>query len=168
MSGRVDWLPPLVLLEDHEGDWDRYCDAVYRFFWEDFVSSRPEFDSRRVGITREPMLRGKEATFWHLISEGSVEEDRPPDIRRCERIRWPRPLIEAASARKVKCWANRRRGQQRILVAVDDFSYLVVLIDRGHYVLLLTAYFVEREQRRRKLRSEWSNSQRTAEGQTPP
>jgi hypothetical protein len=42
----------------------------------------------------------------------------------------------------------------RILLAPPDFSYLVVLKDRGDYVLLLTAYCVEHAHHRRKLKKE--------------
>ncbi len=37
----------------------------------------------------------------------------------------------------------------------EDFSYVVVLADRGEYVLLWTAYCVEQEHRRQKLRREY-------------
>jgi hypothetical protein len=29
-----------------------------------------------------------------MIQEGRTEDERTPDLRRCERIRWPRPIIE--------------------------------------------------------------------------
>jgi len=48
---------------------------------------------KRLGLKRHPMTQNKEATFWHMIQEGSVESERIPDIRRCERIRWPRPSV---------------------------------------------------------------------------
>lgn len=41
------------------------------------------------------------------------------------------------------------------MIALGDFSYVVVLADRGDYVLLWTAYCVEMEHRRQKLRREY-------------
>ena len=29
-----------------------------------------------------------------MISEGKVETERTPDISRCERIAWPRPMMD--------------------------------------------------------------------------
>jgi hypothetical protein len=43
----------------------------------------------------------------------------------------------------------------RIVIALEDFSYIVVLADRGKYLLLWTAYCVEQEHRRAKLRREY-------------
>jgi hypothetical protein len=51
-------------------------------------------------------------------------------------------------------WRSERQGDQRIVIALADFSYVVVLADRREYVLLWTAYCVEHEHRRAKLRKE--------------
>ena len=93
--------------------------------------------------------------FWHIISEGMTEDERLPDLRRCERIRWPRPMIEAIALSHIKWWRNRRKEEERIVIALDDYSYIVVLADRGDYVLLWTAYCVEQEHTRRKLHREY-------------
>ena len=148
-------LPPLVLLEDYENDWFRYFDVIYNFFYQDFVISKPHVEGKRFALKRYPLIKGKEATFWHIISEGEVENERLPDLRRCERIRWPRPIIEAIKFNHVKWWRNKRKDETRIVIALEDFSYVVVLADRGDYVLLWTAYCVEQEHRRRKLRKEY-------------
>lgn len=154
MSANGTWLPPLVKLADYGGDWDRYLDALYNHFRKDFITSRPRFPGKRFALKRHPMEKGKEATFWHLISEGRTEADRVPDLARCERIRWPRPIIEAISSRRVKWWRTKRGLEDRIVIALGDFSYIVVLADRGSYVLLWTAYQVEQPHRRRKLEEE--------------
>ena len=159
MNASADWLPDLVLLKDYGGDWSRYVEALFGFFYQDFVASRPVFEGRRVGHKKHPMHKGKEAGFWHLVSGGEIEEDRLPDLRRCERIRWPGPMIKAAATGRVKCWRNRRGTDERIVVATEDFSYVVILADRGEYVLLWTAYYVEKNHRRRKLEKEFKAKQ---------
>ena len=155
MSNSDDFLPTLVLFEDYGNDWHSYLEAIYRFFCQEFVSSKPNFEGKRFALKRHPILDGKEATFWHLISEGEVEGERLPDLRRCERIRWPRPMIEAIKSSHVRCWRNKRKEEERIVIALGDFSYVVVLADRGDYVLLWTAYCVEMKHRRQKLRREF-------------
>lgn len=164
MSDPPDWLPPLVLLEDYGGDWSAFLDAVYQYFWEDFVDTRPEYAGKRLALKRHPMLQGREATFWHLISEGRVEASRLPDLRRCERIRWPKPMIEQEKRRRLPTWVTKRHGERRIVIALHDFSYVVVLADRGNYILLWTAYCVEREHHRRKLQRECEEANRTRNG----
>ena len=155
----TDWLPPLVLLEDHDGDWELYEEALYEHFCNDFVRSRPEFLGKRVGLKRHPLEKGKEATFWHLISEGAVENERIPDMRRCERIRWPRPIIHGCRSTGVKVWRQQRNGETRIAIALSDFTYVVILAERsgenGSYHLPWTAFCVERERQRLKFQREW-------------
>jgi len=155
MSEPPAWLPPLVVLSDYDGDWQRYLEAIYECFRQDFILSTPTYPHKRFALKRHPLLLGKEATFWHLISEGTIEANRLPDLRRCERIRWPRAIIERLGAGDVLVWPTERRGERRIQASLPDFSYLVVLADRGAYVLLWTAYLVEHEHRRRRLWQEY-------------
>lgn len=156
------WLPSLVLFADHKRNWNVYVEVLYRYYRQDFVESRPTFDGQDVVTKRYPLELGKETTFWHLISEGKVEQDRLPDFRRCERIRWPRPTIEHATDAGVKVWQNQRRGETRICIWCEEAEFLVVLAKRSGYYLLWTAYPVVEEHRKRKLRKEHEDYKRQA------
>lgn len=146
-----DWLPPLMEFNDYGGDWNDYLDAIYAAFRKDFVTYKPSFRGRRLGLKRHPEYDGKEATFWHMTSEGSVEEERIPDFRRCERIRWPRPLIEHEAEPEVLVWIEPRgANDDRIHIYLPDERYLVVLADRGSYILPWTAFYIEHENGHRK------------------
>lgn len=147
----VDWLPLLILMEDYGGDWERYFAAVYAVFSADFVNSKPTFQGRRLGLKRHPEHEGKSATFWHMISTGMSEADRIPDIRRCERMRWPKPIIENDQSSDLKVWSEKRGSSNRVHVWCEAEGYLVVLDDRTDYLLPWTAYFVEREHERTKI-----------------
>jgi hypothetical protein len=155
MTDMPAWLPPLVLLVDYAGDWSRYVAALYTFFKQDFVDSQPAFQGAPVALKRHPMSQGKEATFWHLISEGSEEEERLPDLRRCERIRWPRPIVEHSPGPPIKVWENKRHGETRICLWLESCEYLVILAKRRGHVLLWTAYLVTRPHQKRKLDREY-------------
>lgn len=155
MTEEPEWLPPLVMLSDHGGDWESYLHAIYDYFKQDFVLSKPVYQGRRLGLKRHPLSHGKEATFWHMIQEGAVEDDRMPDFRRCERIRWPKPIIEHDADKAIKVWTNQRRGEQRICLWFEQENYLVILADRGDYILPWTAYLVEQPHRQRKLQREY-------------
>lgn len=76
MTERNSWLPPLVLLEDFGGEWNRYVEKVYEYYKQDFVTHKPVFRGRRLGLKRHPVSQGKEATFWHMTSEGNDEANR--------------------------------------------------------------------------------------------
>jgi hypothetical protein len=159
MNNHPEWLPALVLLTDHGGDWDRYLAAIYAYFSQDFVNSQPVFRGRPLRLKRHPMSLGKEATFWHMVSEGEDEENRKIDFRRCERIRWPRPVIENSIAGGVKVWENVRRTTKgpeiRICLWLEAHEYLVILADRKEYLLPWTAYVVDRPHQKRKLQNEF-------------
>jgi len=155
MSDFPDWLPSLIYFSDYDGDWNRYLDALYAFFKQDFIDSKPVFQGRMLGLKRHPMTYGKEATFWHMISEGNNENDRLPDFRRCERIQWPKPVIEYDHDPAIKVWRNQRRGEDRICLWLVQENYLVVLADRGTYILPWTAFLVEQPHRQRKLQKEY-------------
>lgn len=155
MSANPAWLPPLVLFSIAGGNWDTYLDTVYGFFKADFVDSKPNFQGRRLGLKRHPVIHGMEATFWHMIQEGAVEDDRIPDLRRCERIRWPRPIIENDTDSAIKIWRNKRGNEERVCLWFEQDSYLVILADRGDYILPWTAYPVEQSHRQRKLQKEY-------------
>ncbi len=153
MSESPEWLPPLVLFS---GDWNAYLATIYDWFKKDFIDSKPVFQGRRLGLKKIPISAGKEATFWHMISEGREEEERTPDLRRCERIRWPKQVIEhSADTAAIKVWRNQRGNEERICLWCESENYLVVLSDRGNYILPWTAYLVEQPHQQRKLLKEY-------------
>jgi len=111
-----NWLPELLEMENYNDDWAIYFDAVYAIFKKDFVDNRATFQGKPLGLKKYPEYQGKSATFWHMISEGSEETERTPDIRRCERIAWPRPIIENWEKNEIYCWKNKRGNDTRILL----------------------------------------------------
>lgn len=145
-----DWLPELLLLEDFSGNWPSFFKTVYQCFEQDFVHNKPTFRGKRLGLKRHPEYDGKSATFWHMISEGSIEDERIPDMRRCERISWPKPVIENEASNSLKVWAEKKSGDKRIHIWFEQENYLVVLNERRGYILPWTAFCVEREHQKRK------------------
>ena len=154
---KINWLPELVLLEEYSGEWSYYFEVLYSIFKDDFINNRPQFRGVHLGLKRYPLVNGKEATFWHIISEGEGEENRIPDLRRCERIRWPKPVVEHFESRYIKLWENERKGEKRICLWLEEEDYLVILSHRKGYYLLWTTYLVKEEHRKRKLNKEYTS-----------
>lgn len=155
MSALCPWLPPLITVEQYAHDWQRYVDGLYRHFEADFVASRPTCGSRKFGLKRLPIFQNREATFWHLLTEGDIETTRTYDEIRCARIKWPRAIIDAVGTHRLMYWQSTRKGNRYIVLGLPDFSYVVVLADRGKELLLWTAYPVETNHRRKSLEREW-------------
>ncbi|MDX8274098.1 hypothetical protein [Acinetobacter pittii] len=158
----IDWLPNLILLDDHRGIWQEFLDAVHTQFEQDFIVSKPTWPNKRVALKRHPETAQKSATFWHMISEGKVETERTPDISRCERIAWPRPMMDnfkeishSLHNTRVIWWKEKRGTEDRYILALSDFSYVVVIADRGEFVLPWTAYCVGYNNQKRKYEKKW-------------
>jgi hypothetical protein len=149
------WLPDLLLFENFGGNWDNYLTELYRHYTSDFIKTKPVYKGVRLAIKRHPLVQDKEATFWHIISEGNSEQDRIPDFRRCERVRWPKAVIEHADCPGIKIWKNTRGSESGICIWFEEKSYLVILRERSGYTLFWTAFPVEQEHRKRKLEKEY-------------
>ena len=90
----IAWLPELLNFEDYQNDWNIYFAAIYEAFINDFIKNKTFYGTEQIHLKKHPIIEGKEATFWHLISTGKKESERIPDLRRCERIKWPSSIIQ--------------------------------------------------------------------------
>lgn len=160
MAETQSWLPPLVTLNEYKGNWEEYLEAIYAYFKADFIDSTTYFKGTRIALKKHPLFQNKEYVFWHVTSEGKIENERTPDFRRCERIRWIRPIIEHPDDPAIKIWENQRKGDNRICLWLEDEKYLVVLAKRTGYILLWTAYLVTRSHQQQKLQREYEAYQR--------
>ena len=153
------WIPETKPCEDLT-QWDKYDGELYAIFKRDWLDSCPTFMGLPVHVRHNPKWGDREEGYWHLTccdygKEGNSPESRNPDIRRCERIRWPRAFVENYSACKscddtgdacsgVYVWkARSARGKWRYKLLHEDERYLVVLEPRKSYCLLITAYHLD-------------------------
>jgi hypothetical protein len=143
--------PDLVPFNDFGGDWPAYETELHRIFMADLAHSGVQYRGLNVGCRRHPEAGGKWASFWHLVQEGRIENDRLPDLRRCERIRWVRWVIENADKHaEIDIWRNTRGTEANMLLWFRE-EYLVVLGQRRGFWLLLTAYCTDKRGRIAKL-----------------
>ncbi|MBA4721266.1 MAG: hypothetical protein H2067_09085 [Alcanivorax sp.] len=151
-------LPPL---EPMFNPWEDYENYIYQIFMDTVVNGRLRFQGCPVKSQYRPETNGKGFSFWHLISEGKKEEERTPDFRRCERVRWFSWLIENAATCDALCWWENRRGTAtHIVIWHEAEKFAVVLAKRNGYFLIKTAYVVKsgRERAFRKERDNfWSS-----------
>ncbi|MBN7816855.1 hypothetical protein [Algoriphagus pacificus] len=157
MSGAVNELelPEIITLNEYGGDFTSYLEAVYAIFKRDFIDSSPRYEGKRLALKKHPYIEGKEYTFYHFTHDGDIETDRLPNLRRLERMPFPRPLIDNSTHPYLKVWRNKRGNKERILIYHEAEAYLVVLEDRGDYILPWTAYLVEYSNRQKKLIDEY-------------
>jgi hypothetical protein len=155
-----DWLPLPISYADFGGDWEKFIGEVYNCFVRDFLDDFNQHQLRFEGVTlslrRHPLVRNKEASFWHLVSTGDIEEDRLPDFDRCECIGWARAILDNANDPAIKRWENTRGNNTNLCLWLESENYIVVLGKRNGYYLLLTAYFAQ-EYKRKKFQSEYED-----------
>ena len=155
MENKPGWLPDLI---NFNGNWNQFLKVIYDIFKSDFIKSQPLFRGVPVKILISTLSKGKEETFWHIISKGKIEEERDIDIDRGKRIRWPKPIIDKSDAEKIlQIWESNRGRDRRILIRLifTDNDYLVVLIRRKEKIYLLTAYLITWSNQKKNLQLEY-------------
>ncbi len=145
MEDRI--LPQKIYLEEYGGDYHRYIDAVYAIFEADFIRNKATFGTHRLNLKFNPLFQERAYTFYHMTHKGENENDREPDLRRCECMPWARPTIENVENWQLKFWRqSRQRSNNRVCICLeneDDVDYFVILEVRNNYVLLWTAFVGE-------------------------
>jgi hypothetical protein len=105
-----------------------------------------------------------------MTHTGEDEQNREPDLRRCERIPWAKPVIENCDKWNLKVWEQVRKGANRICIWLefeDEPDYIVILDVRENYILPWTAYTIEYGNQKRKKQKEyeeWLKTQKTSSG----
>jgi hypothetical protein len=158
-------LPAIITLEQLSGDPNTYLEAVYEIFVQDFVRSRPTYRGKRLNLKCHPFIDGKEYTFYHMTHDGNIETERIPNLRRMERIPWPRPMINYSTDPELKVWRNKRGKHERILIMHDLSDYVVILEDRINYILPWTTIYIDYPNRKRKLLAEYEEYIKTEAAQ---
>lgn len=158
-------IPEIIELDQYDGDYAKYEEAVYCKYQETFENDKFSFEGKNIAHKKHPLYKEKSGTFWHIISSGTEEESRLPDLRRYERIAWPAYILKYCKQHcdKLLVWKNRRGGKTRVLLWCQEINYLVVLDERKDYCIFWTAYPVTYRHKQEKLMKEYTEYMETQE-----
>lgn len=149
----IDWLPSKIMRKDFSCDSD-FLQAVENAYKDDFIRSQTFFGGKVVTRKKYPLRHnGEDASFWHLTTSGIVETERTRSLERCERIKWPKAIIENYSNISVNVWCEKETVLFYFRISEFDSNekdYIVILKKRREYFVLWTAYPIEREHTRKQ------------------
>lgn len=154
-------VPPLIPWSG--SDFPAYLQTIYDVFHSTFVMGGLTFQGKPIRARWTPAHDDKHFSFWHVISEKSEsgkEEDRIPDLRRCERISLVAyTLANSGDKNAVWCWKNERttsRGtESRYVFYLHAERFFVVLSEKENCFFLVTAFYIEHDGDHRKKCAEY-------------
>ncbi len=167
MCENPNWLPEMLNLE---GDWNVTLIRLYGIFERDIKNSGLLCDGMPVWYDRRVLpeeAHGYEEGFWHVVTkdewntrDGRMEKERLPDFRRAERLPWLAPSVRHIAEVGVTFWkCSGKNGRTEIYVWLHDLDYVVVFARqehrRGPVAFLMTAYHVDGNSTRRRLRKKY-------------
>ena len=131
------------------GNWQQYVEDLYQIYLDEIAHSGLTFEGLPVRNQFRPYTDGKGYGFWHIISDGPVEDERIPDMRRCERIKWVPWIIQnVGTDQRITWWKNKRGSNKHVVLWIEEEEFAVILAKRSRYYLLRTAYMVRPNRRR--------------------
>lgn len=144
------------------GQYADYENQLYQLYLDLYINGGLSYNGNRIKMKYYPPEYNERTGFYHLICENydhtGDENDRTPNLRRCEKIAWADEIIRKcapALCGEIKIWENNRKGKKSLLLYCDDIRYLVVLGVRNGYYMLVSAYPVCYPNARRDLLKEY-------------
>ncbi len=171
MYKNCEWLPELIKL-DTEID-DEIIEILYNIFSTDIYGTTLYYKGKEVRFRREPMWKGKEEGFFHLISDKNLhgKEYYTLNIDRARRLLWGKAIIEHEPCRLQsikKCckgvynWSftyiYNKYNNERVKLLHSEYRYLVILEERADYWLFITGYYIENGYKFKELKKEYIDS----------
>lgn len=157
-------LPPLINFNDYDS-YQEYIDTVYRFFEDDFLKNAVYYLKEKIRCDSK-IEDGKICTFWHIATNKFSDKDRAPDMARCARIQWIKPIIEKHRSKNVYVWEKTKKGRRRIYFCLNDWSYLIIVEKRinklkenpsKYYLVLYTAFPIDEDWYKESLKKEFQD-----------
>lgn len=150
MSPLPSWLPVMFIVNPWTSG---TFDDLYTIFRTDLIIYPVNYNGFNVWFFPE-MEDGKEKIFWHLTTRVDiVTGDRFPDLPRCERLPWARPIINNCNDQEVLSWDYiEGDGVTHTYVWLNNHDYVIIMkkyTDDSRR--LLTAFWVEYPNTKRKL-----------------
>lgn len=144
------WLPELFSV--HPWTDSTYSD-LHHIFVRDFIDSQPLYQEQAIWFFPE-VEDGKHVIFWHLTTkDDELTGQRLPDLRRCERLPWVRPILCNSPCPKILDWDYEEGdGTTKTYVWLKEHDFVVILKKYPNGSRrLITSFWVEHPHTKRRL-----------------
>ena len=150
------WLPNMINVD---GVWEEVLKRLYLIFEKDFILDKCHFRDLHIVWDTRKLDNQYDEGFWHLITrEDNKIKDRLLDTPRARRLSWCKPTIEHETDSIIKVW-NYHESNNRIntYIWLEYFDYLVIVQNRRNVFFLVTAFYIEGDSSRKRLRVKFDN-----------
>lgn len=169
-----EWLPEKICVNPWTAE---TYNVLYDIFCRDIRDADIYYRGYSVWIFRE-MDDGREKIFWHLTTrdvkpipiprrkrrfypkdQTHTKAERYPDLRRCERLPWVRPLIEHSFDEKVTAWNYEEgNGTIRTYIWIRNFDFVVIMKKYSDGKRrLITSFYVDKPYTRKDFERKYGN-----------
>ena len=150
------WLPELFSV--HPWTDSTYSD-LYHIFVRDFIDSQPLYHGQAIWFFPE-VEDGKHIIFWHLTTRDDKSTgQRLPDLRRCERLPWVRPILCRPPYPEILDWDYEEGdGTTKTYVWLKENNFVVILKkypDGSRR--LITSFWIDYPHTKRRLMNKYNH-----------
>lgn len=149
-----------------KGEFEEIIKKLYSVFNNDFNKCKRTLNDCPIWWDKRKINSQFEEGFWHLITKAyNGDNDRLINFRRAERIPWCGPSISNVNDGIIKHWEyEEKKYKIRTYIWLEKYDYIIILEKRKIkskknkiVYFLITAYYVEGDSSRRKLRRKYKN-----------
>ena len=156
-------MPPFEIY-DKSTDLHIFLNKILAIFTSDFWWNNVFFWEQKIGLRRRPYwnIDGKsyEWTFHHIVTkEDNFSTGRIFCESRAVRIRFPKHYINSIAWLNI--WSKKKKGDLKYYISDSAFDYLVVLSQRKGYVVLISAFPLDSNTYKSKMKQEFTQNKFT-------
>lgn len=150
-------------------NYSKKLDHVYKIYIDD-IYQKLSFFGKSVYCREDPEYDGKHECFWHLMTQDyekrKSNNDRFPDVHRCNRVNWISFMLKNYSHVELKCWVKphrKKKGKKtykenRYYLWSEDNNFVIVLGEQKNPsgFQLITSYCTDKPETIKRFKEEIS------------
>ncbi len=164
MHNGCEWLSKPIKFPDNIYT-EEVEEELYKVFIEEIYNCKWFYEGKKVSMRDVPFYKGKEESFFHIISgkDNPMLRDCQINIDRAARLRWGKEIIEHEPCKQsgncckgLLVWDHFDSivNKTRRKIFHSKVNYLVILEERKNYWLYITSYRIGDTYKRRKILKE--------------